>query len=88
MFDNQLEMALSTTQVQYARARGAGDPPVRVQRRSAGQGRRVCHPGRGAAVFIRAIDGSYSGVMGLPLYETSQLLGKFGRAPLLTHAGR
>ena len=43
--------------------------------------------GRGAA-FIRGIEGSYSGVMGLPLYETYLLLGKFGRAPLLTHAGR
>ena len=29
--------------------------------------------GRGA-VFIEHIDGSYSGVMGLPLYETAQLL--------------
>jgi len=26
--------------------------------------------------------------MGLPLYETYQLLAKFGRAPPLTHAGR
>ena len=28
----------------------------------------------GAGQFIRHIDGSYSGVMGLPLFETSQLL--------------
>jgi septum formation protein len=28
----------------------------------------------GAGQFIRHIDGSYSGVMGLPLYETAQLL--------------
>lgn len=27
-----------------------------------------------AARFVRRIDGSYSGIMGLPLYETSQLL--------------
>jgi septum formation protein len=27
-----------------------------------------------AAAFIRRIDGSYSGVMGLPLYETAELL--------------
>jgi septum formation protein len=33
-----------------------------------------------AAVFIRAISGSYSGVMGLPLFETSQLLAKYGYA--------
>jgi septum formation protein len=31
-----------------------------------------------ASVFIRRIEGSYSGVMGLPLHETSQLLKKFG----------
>lgn len=30
-----------------------------------------------AAVFIREIEGSYSGVMGLPLYETAQLLAQF-----------
>ncbi|NIP73846.1 MAG: septum formation inhibitor Maf [Gammaproteobacteria bacterium] len=33
--------------------------------------------GRGA-VFVAALHGSYSGVMGLPLFETSQLLGEFG----------
>lgn len=31
-----------------------------------------------AAVFIEKIEGSYSGVMGLPLYETTQLLAMFG----------
>lgn len=31
-----------------------------------------------AASFIRHIDGSYSGVMGLPLCETSELLQQFG----------
>lgn len=31
-----------------------------------------------AATFIRSIRGSYSGVMGLPLFETSQLLHKQG----------
>ena len=31
-----------------------------------------------AAQFIKNINGSYSGVMGLPLYETSQLLKQFG----------
>ena len=31
-----------------------------------------------AAGFITRIDGSYSGVMGLPLFETVQLLEKFG----------
>lgn len=31
-----------------------------------------------AAVFIERIEGSYSGIMGLPLYETSVLLAKVG----------
>ncbi|MFM8608136.1 MAG: Maf family protein [Hyphomicrobiales bacterium] len=38
-----------------------------------------------AAAYIDFISGSYSGVVGLPLYETAQLLGSFGikakRAP-------
>ena len=33
-----------------------------------------------AAAFIRALSGSYSGVMGLPLFETVQLLRGFGVA--------
>ena len=37
--------------------------------------------GKGA-VFIRRLDGSYSGVMGLPLFETAQLLDEFGIAIL------
>jgi len=36
-----------------------------------------------AAIFIRHIAGSYSGVMGLPLYETWELLG-----PLLGQTGK
>jgi septum formation protein len=31
-----------------------------------------------AAVFVRAINGSYSGIMGLPLYEAAELLRKLG----------
>jgi len=31
-----------------------------------------------AAAFIKRIEGSYSGVMGLPLYETAELLLNFG----------
>lgn len=30
------------------------------------------------AVFIKHIEGSYSGIMGLPLYETAELLSEFG----------
>ena len=30
------------------------------------------------AIFVERLEGSYSGVMGLPLYETAQLLQGFG----------
>lgn len=31
-----------------------------------------------AGMFVEHLSGSYSGVMGLPLYETAELLGRFG----------
>ncbi len=34
-----------------------------------------------AAVFIKALHGSYSGIMGLPLFETAELLGTLGIFP-------
>jgi septum formation protein len=34
-----------------------------------------------AAMFVETILGSYSGIMGLPLYETAQLLARFGLHP-------
>lgn len=36
------------------------------------------------AMFIKQIEGSYSGIMGLPLFETSQLLSEAGINPLNT----
>lgn len=30
------------------------------------------------AIFVERLEGSYSGVMGLPLFETAELLGQFG----------
>jgi septum formation protein len=87
MFEGRIEVALSTTQVHM---RELDDREIR-QYVSSGEALdkagAYAIQGRGA-VFVRAIQGSYSGVMGLPLYETYQLLSKFGRAPLLTHAGR
>src|SRR5690606_18385186 len=35
----------------------------------------------GGEVFVSRLSGSYSGVMGLPLYETARLLEQFGIAP-------
>ena len=42
----------------------------------------------GAEVFVRKLSGSYSGVMGLPLYETARLLLQFGIVPGQTTPGR
>jgi septum formation protein len=74
---DRVETALSSTQVEVAPLRdseiaayvASGEP--RDKAGSYGiQGL--------AGTFIRRIEGSYSGVMGLPVYETAQLLGKFG----------
>jgi septum formation protein len=35
-----------------------------------------------AAIFVADLRGSYSGVMGLPLFETAELLGQAGLSPL------
>ena len=40
-----------------------------------------------AALFIEEIRGSYSGVVGLPLYETGLLLKSFGFNPTRRHSG-
>lgn len=39
-----------------------------------------------AAVFIERIEGSYSGIMGLPIFETSQLLQQAGLSALINQA--
>ncbi len=76
-FDGRVEVALSSTQVEMAPLTeediaayvASGEP-----RDKAGaygiQGL--------AGIFIRRIEGSYSGVMGLPIHETAQLLKKSG----------
>ena len=65
--------ALSETQVRFKRALGRGDRGLPGARRMAGQGRRLCDPGRRRRV-IAWISGSHSGVVGLPLFETRALL--------------
>lgn len=41
-----------------------------------------------AAVFISGLHGSYSGVMGLPLFETAELLSQVGLVPLGRSGGQ
>lgn len=74
---NRVETALSSTQVEMARlteaeiaAYIASGEPLDKAGSYGIQGL--------AGAFIRRIEGSYSGVMGLPVYETSLLLKQFG----------
>ena len=76
-YDDRIESALSVTQVRFRAltedeirqyvATGEADDKAGAY---AIQGR--------AAQFVAEIHGSYSGVMGLPLYETAQLIEKIG----------
>ena len=80
-FDHRLEVALSTTEVLF---RELDEQEIRqyvVSGEPQDKAGAYAIQGR-AAVFVRSISGSYSGVMGLPLYETSQLLAKFGHPTL------
>jgi septum formation protein len=77
----QLETALSASTVEFRelddaeiRRYVATGEPLDKAGAYAIQGR--------AAVFVRAISGSYSGIMGLPLYETAELLRRCGIAPV------
>lgn len=69
---------------------------VRFRATTAGERRAYCASGEPldkaggyaiqglGAVFIEHLSGSYSGVMGLPLFETASLLGELGFPPWLT----
>lgn len=71
------EAALSVTRVRFRKISGSeidaywsGGEPVDKAGGYAIQGR--------GALFVESIEGSYSGVVGLPLYETGRLLALFG----------
>jgi septum formation protein len=80
-FDHRLEVALSTTDVLFRELEEQEIRQYVVSGEPQDKAGAYAIQGR-AAVFVRAISGSYSGVMGLPLYETSQLLAKFGHPAL------
>jgi septum formation protein len=81
ILDTRLEFALSSTIVEFRELSDAeirqyvntGEPMDKAGAYGI-QGR--------AAVFVRNVTGSYSGVMGLPLFETAQLLARFGQPVL------
>ncbi|HMA87149.1 MAG TPA: Maf family protein [Burkholderiales bacterium] len=74
-YDEQIESALSVTQVRF-RPLGAEEIRAYVATgESDDKAGAYAIQGR-AAQFVAEIHGSYSGVMGLPLYETAQLIEK------------
>ncbi|WP_300319126.1 Maf family protein [Accumulibacter sp.] len=76
-FEGRIELALSISEVRFRqlddgeieRYVASGEPMDKAGAYGI-QGR--------AAMFVEHLAGSYSGVMGLPLYETAQLLSRFG----------
>jgi septum formation protein len=79
-FGERMETALSVTAVRFRRLE-----PAEIERYVASGESMDKAGGYGiqgqAGAFITEIHGSYSGVMGLPLYETAQLLKRFGVGP-------
>jgi len=75
--EDRLELAVSSTEVEF---RELSELEIRhyvASGESLDKAGAYAIQGR-AAMFVRAIRGSYSGVVGLPLFETGQLLSGFG----------
>jgi septum formation protein len=75
--EDRMELRLSSSQVRFATM----DATVIARYLETGEylGKAGAYGVQGrAGAFIEHIEGSYSGIMGLPLYETSELLKKFG----------
>ncbi|MEO8975183.1 MAG: Maf family protein [Casimicrobiaceae bacterium] len=76
-YDNGIAFALSASRVKFvALSRAQIDAYVKTGE-SLDKAGGYAIQGR-AAAFIERIEGSYSGVMGLPLYETASLLARAG----------
>lgn len=80
--DGHIDTVLSVTRVQMARLCDQQIKRYISSGESEGKAGSYAIQGLGATL-IKRIEGSYSGVMGLPLYETTILLKKFAIANLL-----
>jgi septum formation protein len=78
-FEERVEMRLSTSQVRIAALDAAMVSRYLESGEYLGKAGAYAIQGR-AGAFVEHIDGSYSGIMGLPLYETAVLLRTFGLA--------
>ena len=79
--DGRMETALSASTVEFRKLDDAEILRYAASGEPLGKAGAYAIQGR-AAVFVRAIGGSYSGIMGLPLYETAELLQRFGIRPI------
>lgn len=75
--DGRIDTALSVTRVHFGAITLAAAQAYWASGEPADKAGGYAIQGRGA-VFVRQISGSYSGVVGLPLFETSELLQRFG----------
>lgn len=76
-FDDRLEVMLSASTVEFAALDAHAIKRYVASGESHDKAGAYAIQGR-AAAFVTRLEGSYSGVMGLPLCETTQLLQKFG----------
>jgi septum formation protein len=77
---NALEQAISVSRVRFARLSDAWIDAYVASGEPRGKAGGYAIQGRAAAV-VRRIEGSYSGIMGLPLFETTTLLRRSGIDP-------
>jgi septum formation protein len=76
----RIDQALSLSRVRFARLSAADIAAYVATGEPFGKAGAYAIQGR-AAAFIRRIEGSHSGIMGLPLHETSRLLQRAGLDP-------
>ncbi len=76
-WNDEINAEISTSSVTFADIARADIDHYVATGESLGKAGAYAVQGR-AAAFVRRIDGSYSGVMGLPLYETAALLARIG----------
>jgi septum formation protein len=75
--NQEIHLALSRSRVKFASMTAADIQDYVASQEPMGKAGAYAVQGR-ASAFISHISGSYSGIMGLPLYETTQLLKQIG----------
>jgi septum formation protein len=75
--NREIHLALSRSRVKFASMTAADIQDYVASQEPMGKAGAYAIQGR-ASAFISHVSGSYSGIMGLPLYETTQLLKQIG----------